>query len=513
MNPIRSLEGPLTVSPPEPPLTARLAQAAAVPFGVLLGELLDAAKLSQPAKAVSGMESSSADDESAKVDEVGDGTDELESTDERASDKVDESEDTSDSAEKDDAQAELEAQSSAAVAQQGELVLEVLPEQTATKLTGVATSDASTPGAQASTPQTGPQQAAASQVATGQATVAEATGQQSVKGQALDLAQQAKGGEVGQQTEQQGTIEKQPDAAKTAAPRGELFGKAKPDPAPNFKPTTEASAPRPELFVREEGTEYQARPIAELPETHPTQRPELVQGATRSEGQTSGQPLSQQAAGDPGLSIQLQVAGEGTRRSLQQQQQQRQGQPAKQGVTSVRAAEQPVQSSKSDALAQATGRRVQRGQSTAAQATRQTAQPRQAEMIDRIVRMARVTRSNDTSTALIRLKPAELGEVKIELTVREGVVHGKLEVESIAARNLLEGHLAELRGSLADEGLEIGRFEVNVRDGGEGPQQRLSSDRSGGTEGDPSAEQGEDDGSEQDTPTGSGHEGSIDFLA
>ena len=135
-------------------------------------------------------------------------------------------------------------------------------------------------------------------------------------------------------------------------------------------------------------------------------------------------------------------------------------------------------------------------------------------MIERIVRMARVARSGDTSHALIRLKPPEMGEVRIELAVREGVVHSKLEVVDVAARNLLEGHLNDLRGALADEGLEVGSFEVNVRHNGEGPHQRMSSDRPGGYGSeDGSGESRDEDLPQRENQTRSGHEGSIDYLA
>ena len=107
--------------------------------------------------------------------------------------------------------------------------------------------------------------------------------------------------------------------------------------------------------------------------------------------------------------------------------------------------------------------------------------------------------------------------MKIELRVAEGVVHSKLQVADHLTRTLLESHLTELRGMLADQGLEIGSFQVTVHDGGAGGQQQFApGDASHGSDsgrgrgaGDP-----EEEALEQRERTHKQSEpGRIDFLA
>jgi flagellar hook-length control protein FliK len=130
-----------------------------------------------------------------------------------------------------------------------------------------------------------------------------------------------------------------------------------------------------------------------------------------------------------------------------------------------------------------------------------------------MIKMARVTRSGDTSRAVVRMKPPELGEVRIELTVREGVVHTKLEVADPTVRALMDSHLAELRSSLADDGLEIGSFQVSVRDGGEGGQQRLAADRAASGYGAENGSERDEESLSEVTNSREDHDGQIDLMA
>lgn len=66
----------------------------------------------------------------------------------------------------------------------------------------------------------------------------------------------------------------------------------------------------------------------------------------------------------------------------------------------------------------------------------------------------------------VRLSPPDLGSVKIELAVQNGVLSAKLEAETPAARNLLLDSLPALRERLAQQEIRIEKFDVDVRDQG-----------------------------------------------
>ena len=82
----------------------------------------------------------------------------------------------------------------------------------------------------------------------------------------------------------------------------------------------------------------------------------------------------------------------------------------------------------------------------------------------------------------VRLSPPDLGSVKIELAVQNGVLSAKLEAETPAARNLLLDSLPALRERLAQQDIRIEKFDVDVRDqggnAGGGPADQRTADQS-----------------------------------
>jgi flagellar hook-length control protein FliK len=63
----------------------------------------------------------------------------------------------------------------------------------------------------------------------------------------------------------------------------------------------------------------------------------------------------------------------------------------------------------------------------------------------------------------VRLSPPDLGSIKIELAVQNGVLSAKLEAETPAARNLLLDSLPALRERLAQQDIRVDKFDVDVR--------------------------------------------------
>jgi flagellar hook-length control protein FliK len=71
-------------------------------------------------------------------------------------------------------------------------------------------------------------------------------------------------------------------------------------------------------------------------------------------------------------------------------------------------------------------------------------------------------------TLQIRLSPPELGAMRLELSVKDGVMTASLETENASARRVLLEHLPALRDRLAEQNIRIERFDVDVRRDGSG---------------------------------------------
>ena len=70
----------------------------------------------------------------------------------------------------------------------------------------------------------------------------------------------------------------------------------------------------------------------------------------------------------------------------------------------------------------------------------------------------------------LRLSPPELGSLRLQLTVDNGVMSATLEADNSAARQVLLDHLPALRDRLAEQNIRIERFDVDVRQEGSGGQ-------------------------------------------
>ncbi len=89
--------------------------------------------------------------------------------------------------------------------------------------------------------------------------------------------------------------------------------------------------------------------------------------------------------------------------------------------------------------------------------------------LDRVRLVQRVARAfhsigEEGGEMQLRLRPPELGSMRLEIAVRDGVMTAHLETETAAARNVLLDNLPQLRDRLAEQNVKVERFDVNVRD-------------------------------------------------
>jgi hypothetical protein len=71
-------------------------------------------------------------------------------------------------------------------------------------------------------------------------------------------------------------------------------------------------------------------------------------------------------------------------------------------------------------------------------------------------------RNQEDGEIRLVLKPAELGEVKIRLQVRERLIEGHITVENTIVRDLFEQNRNELAASFQEQGFEMSQLEVSV---------------------------------------------------
>jgi len=97
----------------------------------------------------------------------------------------------------------------------------------------------------------------------------------------------------------------------------------------------------------------------------------------------------------------------------------------------------------------------------------------QARFVQRVGGAIRSAQQRDGQIQL-RLSPPELGTLRINIALNEGVLTARLEVETAAARTVLLDNLPALRERLAEQEIRIEKFDVDV--GREGQQQADTSD-------------------------------------
>jgi flagellar hook-length control protein FliK len=60
------------------------------------------------------------------------------------------------------------------------------------------------------------------------------------------------------------------------------------------------------------------------------------------------------------------------------------------------------------------------------------------------------------------MQPAELGSLKIELMVEGDRIRASLQAQTLQVQEVLEKNLPQLRNALAEQGLKIDQFQVDV---------------------------------------------------
>jgi flagellar hook-length control protein FliK len=107
----------------------------------------------------------------------------------------------------------------------------------------------------------------------------------------------------------------------------------------------------------------------------------------------------------------------------------------------------------------------------------QTGEIDPARFLNRVAKAFEAAQQRDSEVRL-RLHPAELGALSVEVKVHEGVLTARLQAETSEARTVLLENLPQLRERLAEQGIRIEKFDVDLMDHSDRQPQQSPSDQS-----------------------------------
>lgn len=119
------------------------------------------------------------------------------------------------------------------------------------------------------------------------------------------------------------------------------------------------------------------------------------------------------------------------------------------------------------------------GAGAAAGASTEVARPQgrtRVEFVERILRAAKLTQSQGQAKLRIVLQPPHLGNLKVQLNLRDHVLHGTITVDDGSTRDMVRSHLSSLRESLEQQGVRVGEFQVDVEQRFGQPSRESSAD-------------------------------------
>ena len=129
--------------------------------------------------------------------------------------------------------------------------------------------------------------------------------------------------------------------------------------------------------------------------------------------------------------------------------------------------------------------------------TTEPGQVDQARFVQRVTRAFQAMGGRE-GTVRLRLSPPELGSLRLEIAVRNGVMTARVEAETSTARNLLLDNLPALRDRLAQQDIKVEQFNVDLSDRSPGglPEQMADQAKSRDRGNDNDSSRPTDDGDE-----------------
>lgn len=221
-----------------------------------------------------------------------------------------------------------------------------------------------------------------------------------------------------------------------------------------------------EREIRESPPLADPRPMPDAPVRGPTTIEQAVGLAFHDQGASSSDPTASSGGGASGPSEVTPFVGSGGMTGVAKAASDASASglsPAGGGETAPK-----VRSAAPDGIASGPeGNPTSRGQaassapSSAAEAEGQIDAAARVRLVQRV---SRAFQQLGASGGIVRMKlaPAELGSIRIEMRVQDRQVEARVVAESEAASQLLRDHLADLRQRLESQGLRVERFDVRT---------------------------------------------------
>ena len=86
----------------------------------------------------------------------------------------------------------------------------------------------------------------------------------------------------------------------------------------------------------------------------------------------------------------------------------------------------------------------------------------ESQIFDQVVTRMSGSLNGESGKMMLRLQPAELGSLRLELTIEGDKVRASLLAQTQQVQEVLERNLPQLRSALAEQGLKIDQFQVDV---------------------------------------------------
>jgi flagellar hook-length control protein FliK len=86
----------------------------------------------------------------------------------------------------------------------------------------------------------------------------------------------------------------------------------------------------------------------------------------------------------------------------------------------------------------------------------------ESQIFDQVVTRMSGSFNGESGRMVLRMQPAELGSLKLELMVEGDRIRANLQAQSQQVQEVLERNLPQLRSALAEQGLKIDQFQVDV---------------------------------------------------
>ncbi len=86
----------------------------------------------------------------------------------------------------------------------------------------------------------------------------------------------------------------------------------------------------------------------------------------------------------------------------------------------------------------------------------------ESQIFDQVVTHISGSANGETGRMVVRLNPAELGSLKLDLQVEGDKIRANIHAQSQQVQEVIERSLPQLRNALAEQGLKIDQFQVNV---------------------------------------------------